>query len=223
MRAARGRYGKSIESKRARGRLGSARTRSVVDGETAVPALSLGANRHPTYPLAREAASSLLAASARLSSDVRHPPLLTVQSAPATATQARYANPNPMRSSPPSMNAVRYQLPNGLTVVLQENHARQGGGVPGLGRRRLRRRAAGARRHRPRLRAHAVQGHRAPRRRADRAGGRGARAARSTPGPRSIRPSITWCSPAASSTPGSTSWPTRCRTPRSIQASSSAS
>ncbi|MGZ3425907.1 MAG: M16 family metallopeptidase, partial [Polyangia bacterium] len=57
--------------------------------------------------------------------DVRHPPPLPASSTPATATKNEHVhdNPNPTRSSHPLMTAVRYQLPNGLSVVLQENHA----------------------------------------------------------------------------------------------------
>src|SRR3954465_14724057 len=46
------------------------------------------------------------------------PPPAAAASAPKTTT-----NPQSTRSARPPMNAVRYQLPNGLTVVLQENHA----------------------------------------------------------------------------------------------------
>ena len=70
---------------------------------------------------------------------------------------------------------------------------RQGRRVSGLGGRGLGRRAARDGRHRARLRAHAVQGHRAARRRARSRRRSRPRAARSTPGPRSIRPSITSC------------------------------
>ena len=93
----------------------------------------------------------------------------------APAVTATFATRVRERSLPASMTVVRYQLPNGLRVVLQENRAAKVVAFQawvGVGSADEPPELAGIAHV---LRAHAVQGHRAPRRRADRARGRGRR------------------------------------------------
>ena len=107
-------------------------------------------------------------------------------------SRARAAlRPGPAAPPRELAGARSVMLPNGLGVLLREMRTRAGRRGPGLGARRLGRRAARRGGPRPLPRAHALQGHRARAASARSPARSRARAAASTPTPASTPPSTT--------------------------------